>query len=698
MEDRNQSDGTDRTQAHRRGLRLRFPIRLHLAPGGVTVGVELLVVLLWTLIVTRPYLNLDPTMAPEGREYLSAIQTHHLWTRAQACGWCAVWNGSEQGGAPAFVDPHGSMLHPLVIVTTLLWGVVNGSKVALIGAFFMAGLAQWWLARTLGLGRTARVWSACMAVAAGHLSGRMELGAFGVVLSTAACALVLPPLVAVSRTGSRRAAVLLGITLAQAALAGQGYMQIGLGLILPAAILLVPWERERFFLLARRYALAAGLALLLASPFLVPLLHFLPEFTKSTDPNFGSGQPLAYVPLNLVIDDYAFFTSDALHKLPFPHLYVNFIGWVPVLLALSGLRGGRGSDERRSVIFLASSSVLALWISTGEPLGWLVDVLPIPWLSEQIAGVRHPSQIAGLAVPPILALAAIGLDRLLSAKWLKLKIAASTGESTSRLVSIDLRWLLAVPLVAALITAEAFGGQWIGVRQVRPGVYDVLAAMRTPDLQWVNTPFGEHFFIEPAINMGLKLGAGVRTWRWKDRTLPEPVLEANRGNAAAGMTQVAVVDGVPIYSAPPGREYAAVTHVDGTRTVCTAHGIGGDIDVICDAPQAGRLTVLENKWSGWLALLDGDLIQLQPGQWLAVEMPAGRHTIQFRYRPWDVPLGIALSVMGAVLAVYQWRKKETPDLASPATDSPAGSGDDPITATRSDPARAEQPAGPRSDG
>ncbi len=157
------------------------------------IAAELLAIVLWAMVITGPYLNLDPAVIPIGKEWTSGIQTHHLWTRVGECGWCALWNGSTRGGSPAFVDLHGSMLHPLVIFTTLGWGGVNGSKLALVGAFFMAGLAQWWLAYVLGLGWAARVWSATMAVAAGHLAARMELGAFGVVLSTAACALVLPP-------------------------------------------------------------------------------------------------------------------------------------------------------------------------------------------------------------------------------------------------------------------------------------------------------------------------------------------------------------------------------------------------------------------------------------------------------------------------------------------------------------------------
>src|SRR5262245_38126152 len=222
-------------------------------------GVELLIIFLWTLFITAPYANLDPLTAPRGGEYYILIKSNHIWTRFQECGWCAVWNGNVRGGAPAVVDPHASFLHPIVIITTLLFGVIVGSKIALVCIFFMSGLAQWWLARALGLGRIAGLWSAGMAVAAGFLAAQMGEGLTSMVLSAAACALVLPPLIILAQTGSRRAAVALGVALALAIVSGQGYMQIGLALSLLAVVLL-PWRTEvNPVTIGRRYALAGAL-------------------------------------------------------------------------------------------------------------------------------------------------------------------------------------------------------------------------------------------------------------------------------------------------------------------------------------------------------------------------------------------------------------------------------------------------------
>jgi uncharacterized membrane protein YfhO len=67
------------------------------------------------------------------------------------------------------------------------------------------------------------------------------------------------------------------------------------------------------------------------------------------------------------------------------------------------------------------------------------------------------------------------------------------------------------------------------------------------------------------------------------------------------------------------------------------------------------LTIKENRWAGWRATIAGKNAPLLKGQWLAVELPAGRHTVRFRYRPWDAPLGIILSIFGLALAVYAWK-------------------------------------------
>jgi hypothetical protein len=61
---------------------------------------------------------------------------------------------------------------------------------------------------------------------------------------------------------------------------------------------------------------------------------------------------------------------------------------------------------------------------------------------------------------------------------------------------------------------------------------------------------------------------------------------------------------------------------------------------------SGTLIVQENNWSGWYASRDNQPIELSADQWLTVSAPAGPHHYEFRYRPWDVAVGLLLSAIG----------------------------------------------------
>ena len=63
---------------------------------------ELGILALWAIVVCWNYMDGNPHIVPAGNELGSAIQSNHLWTQFMKCGWCAVWNGSEHGGFPAF--------------------------------------------------------------------------------------------------------------------------------------------------------------------------------------------------------------------------------------------------------------------------------------------------------------------------------------------------------------------------------------------------------------------------------------------------------------------------------------------------------------------------------------------------------------------------------------------------------------------
>jgi hypothetical protein len=280
--------------------------------------IEILVIGTWAFWVGLPYLDFNPRVIPSGREFNSVIQSHHLWTRFLDCGFCAFWNSTATGGFPAFADPYGSMLHPLVIIPTLIFGVVNGSKLTLILAFWSAGIAQWWIAHELKLGRIPRVWSGLMAVVGGHLVGKMELGLLGIILSTAMSSFVFAAILALVNRAGKRNAVILAITVASALLAGQGYIQLGLAGTAPALLFLIIDQRFNIEPNWKYFGIAITLSLLISAVFLIPFLHFSPNFGKYQDPSFNLAQPIQYLPLNYVIKTLDFYQTGALNKHPYP--------------------------------------------------------------------------------------------------------------------------------------------------------------------------------------------------------------------------------------------------------------------------------------------------------------------------------------------------------------------------------------------
>ena len=611
--------------------------------------VELAVILGWAVWLARPYLNFDPAVWPSGREFGFQLQSHYLWTWLRECGLCALWNGGVNGGFPAFAETYGAPLHPLVALTALIWGPLTSGKLMVAVSFFLAGAAQWWIARSMRLGWAARLWAGLAAIVGGHLAGRLELPGILVVISTASTSLALAAMVDLGLTGRRRSAVLLGVMGALAVVSGQGYLQVALLGWAPLLLLFILDERLRARPVWREYAVGLGLALLLAGIFLVPTVRFLPEFGKDGDALFGAAQPLEYIPLNLVIRDIDFMKSEILGKLGFPHLYNLYVGWVPIALGALGLLLARRTDWR-PLAFIIVGSLVSILLASALPFRWLVQHIPA------LALIRHTPLMAGLAVPGVLAVAAYGLDRTLALSFpqLSLRFRQAEGE---RAVSLNTAWLIAIPLVLGLRTSFLHGRSWVQTSNVQ-NIQAVATRWSTPSLEWVQPPWGEHGWVEVGMEQSLKLSSVWFPWRWEGREVPAPRIEATRGGILEAGTYQWSADGVDTYL-HENRHYASIQS-SGEVVACTATGAAGDITVRCPDGPGGQLIVEENSWNGWRAWVDGERVKLLEGDRLRVSAPAGAHEFRFRYLPWDVPVGLLITISGVILGLWLWAKDETP--------------------------------------
>jgi hypothetical protein len=634
-------------------------VTLRQRPGfwkAVGMTVELSIVVVWALWVGRQYLDFNPRSVAIGGDSPLNIQSYFALSTLKQCGACVLWNGSYNGGSPTLAELLAPVAHPVTLVVTWVWGILNGVKLIVVIALALAGLAQWWLAKVMGLGWPARLWSAALAVVGGHLAGRMEMGLVEIVFSVASCTLVIPPALDLVLTGRRRSTILFGLFLGLALLSGQGYMQLGLLLaILPALLVLLVDKRLRLRPVWKEFALAGAIALLVAAVLWVPALHFVPLLEKPVDPGtFSSAQALPYAPLNLVINDYIFYTTTALKPLAWPHQYVNYIGWIPVLLAVLAFRQVPASG-RRLLIFLLTGICLVFLISSGVTLTAIKAAMPRP-VGDWLLHFRSLSEISSLAVPLILGLSAWGVDFLMKMPWPRLTV----GNRRQTWLRVNSAWLvLPLPLLFAINSTYVFGQAWLKTRELPVDYKQIVPGLKPPGVAWLQPPYSDWGFAVTALDQGFKLTQAYRPWKWRKRPPPpasvsttRDKIDPNTPGFRAKMQYLSVIDYPNIY-------YASVVTPDGA-TACSATAQGGNIDVDCETQAEGQLVVYENSWSGWSVRRDGQPAALNSGQWLTTPAPVGRHHYAFRYRPWDAVVGLILSMAGYGLALALWWRAAVP--------------------------------------
>ena len=70
------------------------------------------------------------------------------------------------------------------------------------------------------------------------------------------------------------------------------------------------------------------------------------------------------------------------------------------------------------------------------------------------------------------------------------------------------------------------------------------------------------------------------------------------------------------------------------------------------------LVLSELQYPGWRASVDGLEVPIEAyhGLLRAVSLPAGEHTVRFRFVPLSLAAGLAISLMAGLAAVVVWRR------------------------------------------
>lgn len=634
----------------------------------LSVILEVGIIAGWALFIGRPYLNFNPTVWPAGDEFIMSLQNNYNLEQLLKCGTCFFWNGSTNGGVPSFVDIHGAWLHPISIISTFLLGAFNGGKLIFILSIFMAGMAQWWLSKLLKLGTLPRLWGALLVVAGGHLAGRMAIGSMPIILSTAACSLAIPAAWQLAHKWNWKNAIILGITLGMAALSGQGYMQIGLIVCLIPSIGYLMIKNSRTETIKKpkwkELVIVLVVAFLIAAVLLVPLLRNSTFLYKDTDLQFRSAQPLKYSLLNLVIDDEVYYRTEIMGKLSIPYLYTNYIGWIPILFAFIGIL--MAHREYRKYFISFGLAIAAIFLtSSGLVLQWIIS-LPFKELSNAVAGFRNPTLIQGLTIPFIVAFSSVGLECLIKKERSTFTVSLQQTNQGFSQMTIPVKWiLLAAVMILSLRSLVIFSKLYVYTfREDGTYIQSVLDSLKTPDTQWVQPPFGEYYWLPVALENNMKIRAYFRPWNVNGEELPAAYLNMSRILEDANLPGFQKMVGDIVLLAHPEFPYAYIA-VGQTNVPCTANSKGGNIDVVCDALSGGTLVVMERGLPGWKVWVDGSKTALIDNTWLKTQALPGSHTYLFRYRPWDVYLGLALSLLGWLACLFGfWYLRRHPDTST----------------------------------
>ena len=579
-----------------------------------------------------------------GNEFGLHISSFQDWSNALTCGLCMMW-GNMVGGMPIFADPYAAFQHPIVIISTLLFGPLHAANITLAVAILVMGFSGYLFCHTYKLHRLVRIWITVTMIYSGVISGRIAIGSIGLPLSLSFAMLCFVYMLVWSQNQTRKNALIFGVLLSMLLVAGQGYMQIAFMFIL------IPmfgyFYTQRKSLISSQLVLIVVVVCALIAPFLFTFLANHASFGKETDPGFSSAPPIGYIALNYVVDNLDYYGASLLGRQPYAYLYSNFIGYPIVIAALCSLVLAlvrHPSIEKVSpVIYLIVVNViLILVLASGGMQRWIVGVGIAP-LTEFVEGLRNLTLSASFAGGLLVLLAAFCADTLIR----RLQTASAMLQVDGWRIDGRAHWLVVCIMLWHVLTLYSFNKQFYNFVDSDP-VFDTAAEfLKTQPLGGVNVE--NNFQVFPFIAQQQKVITRM-FYPWFISNGPAGgemyvLKSAPPDDMSTWQELKRFGDTWAIYqSTDVNQQYALHTSELKELTACEASGSGGDIDVWCTVPSTGILRIYENNLGSWQAWVDDVPTEVvSVNRFVAATVATGNHHISFRYRPWYTILGLAIS-------------------------------------------------------
>lgn len=620
------------------------------------------------------------------------LPLRHLFRQALQAGDSVLWTPAIFAGHYVHGEGQAGLAHPLHQLLYRVFPLDQAFNLELAASYPIAFAGMWWLLRRLALGQPAALFGAMLFAFSGfnllhhHHMNMVAVGSHLPWLLAAADLLILD-----DRRGARRLAfAALALAVGSALLLGfpqslwWGFMALG-----PFALFRAGAANRWPRLLACAGAVAIGV--LLGA---IQLLPSLDAAARSTRAGAGSAFALSFSlhPSNLIqlwsphfflrgahsVGDYMWF-----------HEFGIYSGAIlPVALAWVWSRRD-ALPERRSLILAATGfAAFCLVLALGRYGGLAPLLTHLPWLGSLRAPVRYIFLVQfALAI-----LTAIAIDDLLDilagrrgapdrpsrALWIPAALGVATtlalnsqllpfGRHTfaslptaaagvgvvllvTFLVHVASRRVRWAPAAIVIVTAADLGAYGLGfvnrepARRIEELTAAIPAAPPTAADTYAIGPKRGPYQPNVLVLRGYRLSGGYAGLFPASR---HP-LDSDAALRLAGTRWTFAEDGT---RRPFEGAVDRVRLLDAVGTARLTVDRPGRLVAQVTAPNGGVLALTERFHDGWVATVGGGVVPTQriDGDFLGCALPAGDHTVEFRFRPRSFTDGAYVSTAGAAL-------------------------------------------------
>jgi hypothetical protein len=601
-------------------------------------------------------------------------------------GQIPLWNPFMQTGFPYASDLIGLFWSPVATIPALIWGGVNGMKVAVFIAFIIAGLGQWYLGHVFGLRGIFRLWSGLTFMLSGGLALLWRLGWLELVIGAAFFPWVFASFWSALQKRNRTSLVFCAFSVVMIFFAGGGYYPfylLGTSVILLLVAFLTSKKDIRKRMFPRSIIIAIIAAGLAAVMLLLPIYYGfrLTVRLAGIDLSQTGSQPILYALMNYLISAPDWLNANILGTANgWNWFYIGPLSIVALLFVVPAFNHRRYRPALIAMISL--TGFLLLWMANRyPPVKYLYDWFPFLYV------LRFPQRLLVIASSSLLVLCGISIQLIYFNLRKRVNRYTLSINSQKDGVSPILRLNGGVSLVFALILLLSVKDTYKINQSIAFGPHS-LDMVSFEALSWLKKYDPGLYYTD--------LGGGLYFWSWAPAAydLEMPIINDNDQIVRLATTLKQAADDSPFIATPkyqflmgnqtpaPGAQF--VKDISGYQlwhfqdALPFAFTIPGDalkpgekldhslakpvmvsyeglnrikVVALSDTPS-NLLVVLVSDYPGWKLNVDGKPAIMTPvNYYLGAKAVPGLHTYTFIYDPPLYHIGLIITLFTVYVAL-----------------------------------------------